>query len=62
MLGGMALLITVPIYIFYWKGPAIRARSKFAQQLANDREASKDKRIRRENEEKSDPAGRGMSA
>ncbi|KAL1954757.1 hypothetical protein VTO42DRAFT_757 [Malbranchea cinnamomea] len=53
LLGGIALLVTIPIYIFYWKGETIRARSKFAQQLASDREISKDRRIRREREQKS---------
>lgn len=48
----MALVVTIPIYVFYWKGPAIRAKSKFAQQLANDREMTKDMRNRREAGEK----------
>jgi len=26
------------IYVFYWKGPEIRARSKFALSLAEERE------------------------
>jgi hypothetical protein len=30
--------VTIPIYIFYWKGPEIRARSKFAQTVAGDRD------------------------
>lgn len=37
ILGFLALLVTIPIFVFYWKGPAIRARSKFAQTLASDR-------------------------
>ena len=40
------MLVAIPIYIFYWKGPQIRAKSKFAQTLAADRklkdEASSD--------------------
>ncbi|OQE83819.1 hypothetical protein PENNAL_c0030G00478 [Penicillium nalgiovense] len=36
-LGFMAILFTVPIYIFYWKGPRIRELSPFAQTLASDR-------------------------
>jgi hypothetical protein len=37
LLGCLAVIITTPIYIFYWKGPSIRERSKFAQTLASDR-------------------------
>lgn len=37
VLGFLALVVTIPIYIFYWKGPQIRARSKFAQTLAADK-------------------------
>ena len=37
ILGGIAILVTIPIYVFYWKGPQIRAKSKFAQVLASDR-------------------------
>ncbi|KAL4914658.1 major facilitator superfamily domain-containing protein [Aspergillus aurantiobrunneus] len=37
ILGVLAILVTIPIYIFYWKGPQIRERSKFAQTLAADR-------------------------
>ncbi|OQE43210.1 hypothetical protein PENCOP_c003G05623 [Penicillium coprophilum] len=36
-LGFMAILFTIPIYIFYWKGPSIRELSPFAQTLASDR-------------------------
>ena len=46
LLGCLAMLVAIPIYIFYWKGPQIRAKSKFAQTLAADRklkdEASSD--------------------
>ncbi|KAE8155213.1 major facilitator superfamily domain-containing protein [Aspergillus avenaceus] len=37
ILGCLAVLVTIPIYIFYWKGPQIRAKSKFAQTLEADR-------------------------
>jgi hypothetical protein len=37
ILGVLALLVTIPIYNFYWKGPTIRERSKFAQTLEADR-------------------------
>ncbi|KAJ5638917.1 hypothetical protein N7528_001307, partial [Penicillium herquei] len=36
-LGFMAILFTIPIYVFYWYGPAIRERCPFAQTLAADR-------------------------
>lgn len=37
ILGCVAFMVTIPIYIFYWKGPEIRESSKFAQTLAVDR-------------------------
>ncbi|KAK3170611.1 hypothetical protein OEA41_002692 [Lepraria neglecta] len=37
VLAGLAILVTIPIYIFYWKGPIVREKSKFAQTLASDR-------------------------
>lgn len=39
LLGFLAVLVTIPIYVFYYKGPAVRERSKFAQTLASDRKA-----------------------
>ncbi|CDM37697.1 hypothetical protein DTO013E5_6238 [Penicillium roqueforti] len=36
-LGFMAILFTIPIYVFYWEGPRIRDMSPFAQTLASDR-------------------------
>lgn len=39
VLGCIAILVTIPIYLFYWYGPTIRAKSKFAQVLAADRKA-----------------------
>ena len=33
------MLVAVPIYVFYWYGPPIRRRSKFAQQVEQDRVA-----------------------
>lgn len=35
--------LTLAVYIFYWYGPQIRARSKFAQTLASDRKTMGDK-------------------
>ncbi|EFE41044.1 MFS multidrug transporter, putative [Trichophyton verrucosum HKI 0517] len=44
ILGCISFLVTVPIYIFYWKGPQIRARSKFAQGVARNRNELKHRR------------------
>lgn len=40
LLGCIAVLVMIPIYVCYWKGPAIRASSKFAQTLEADRQRS----------------------
>nr|UJH94475.1 Bmrp [Starmerella bombicola] len=37
LLGCIAIMVAIPIYVFYWKGPLIRKRSKFAQALAADK-------------------------
>ncbi|KAK7959244.1 sugar transporter [Apiospora aurea] len=37
ILAGLSVIVVVPIYVFYWKGPVIRDRSKFAKSLAEDR-------------------------
>ncbi|OKL55470.1 hypothetical protein UA08_09314 [Talaromyces atroroseus] len=37
ILGCLAALVMIPIYVCYWKGPEIRQRSKFAQTLEADR-------------------------
>lgn len=42
ILGVLALVILVPVYIIYWKGPQIRNNSKFAMQLAKEDEKAKD--------------------
>ncbi|KAH9886770.1 major facilitator superfamily transporter [Xylariomycetidae sp. FL2044] len=39
LLGCIAVVVAVPIYIFYWRGPQIRAASRFAQTLEADRVA-----------------------
>ncbi|KAI9726624.1 MAG: hypothetical protein M1828_000991 [Chrysothrix sp. TS-e1954] len=44
LLGVLALLMALPIYIFYWKGPQIRKKSKFAQTLEYGRNEHRDKR------------------
>ncbi|SAM83463.1 related to multidrug resistant protein [Ustilago bromivora] len=40
LLAFLAIIVVIPVYIFYWKGPAIRERSRFAQSLAEDRKAN----------------------
>ncbi len=45
ILGCLAFCVTIPIYIFYYKGPEIRAKSKFAQVLASDRIAREEGRL-----------------
>ena len=35
----IGLCVAIPVYIFYYNGPAIRARSKFAMTLAADGKA-----------------------
>ncbi|KAL3458926.1 major facilitator superfamily domain-containing protein [Aspergillus heterothallicus] len=47
LLGVLAIFVTIPIYIFYWKGPQIRERSKFAQTLAADRARHEGRRASR---------------
>ncbi|KAJ5238810.1 hypothetical protein N7468_003429 [Penicillium chermesinum] len=44
ILGIVGFMVMVPLYVFYWKGPEIRKRSKFAQQLAADREHNYERR------------------
>ena len=50
ILAFLALLVTIPIYVFYWKGPAIRERSKFAQTLASDKQTRKGRGVVNEKE------------
>lgn len=44
LLACLAVLVTIPIYVVYWKGPEIRAKSKFAQSLDKSREERTEKR------------------
>ncbi|KAJ5758916.1 hypothetical protein N7520_006072 [Penicillium odoratum] len=37
LLGFLAIIFTIPIYVFYWYGPRIREKCPFAQTLASDR-------------------------
>ncbi|GKZ33983.1 hypothetical protein AbraIFM66950_004114 [Aspergillus brasiliensis] len=48
ILACLSCLVVLPIYIFYWKGPQIRERSKFAQTLASDRKANQGHRVSKE--------------
>lgn len=41
----LAFLVTIPVYVFYWKGPQIRKASKFAMSLDQDRKDNKGRRI-----------------
>ena len=44
VLACLACVVVIPIYIFYWQGPWIRAHSKFAQSLASEREQNQGRR------------------
>lgn len=37
LLAFLAILVAIPIYIFYWKGEQIRAKSPFAQEIMRAR-------------------------
>lgn len=39
ILGVIAIFVTVPIFVFYFKGEYFRDRSKFAKTLASERQA-----------------------
>ncbi|CAG7946315.1 unnamed protein product [Penicillium nalgiovense] len=53
ILACLSCLVVTPIYIFYWKGPQIRAKSKFASTLAADREQNNGRRVSRISQEPS---------
>jgi len=44
ILACIAVVVTIPIYVCYWKGPVIRERSKFAQTLAGQRQDNNGRR------------------
>ena len=44
LLACLAVVVTIPTYIVYWKGPDIRAKSKFAQSLDKTRDERTEKR------------------
>lgn len=41
ILGIIAVFVTIPIYVFYWKGQWFRENSKFAQTLSGEREKNR---------------------
>ncbi|PKX89854.1 uncharacterized protein P174DRAFT_454842 [Aspergillus novofumigatus IBT 16806] len=45
LLGCTGVPVLIPLYIFYWKGPTIRERSKFAQMLEADRQRHMSRRV-----------------
>ncbi|KAJ6160420.1 hypothetical protein N7470_003816 [Penicillium chermesinum] len=45
VLSCLSCLVVAPIYVFYWKGPEIRKRSKFAESLAADRKEHGGRRV-----------------
>lgn len=47
VLACLSCLVVIPIYVFYWKGPQVRERSKFAQSLAAIRKENKGRRASR---------------
>lgn len=53
--------ITIPIYIFYWKGEWFRKKSKFAQSLQADREETKQKRLSSAKPEQLQPSNFGIA-
>ncbi|GKT61906.1 major facilitator superfamily transporter [Colletotrichum tofieldiae] len=55
VLACLALLVTIPVYLIYWKGPVIRERSKFAQSLHADRRAKGGRRVVEAPEEQLEP-------
>lgn len=44
LLACLALFVTIPVYLIYWKGPWLREKSKFAQSLAADRKVRGERR------------------
>ncbi|ERF70933.1 hypothetical protein EPUS_06718 [Endocarpon pusillum Z07020] len=44
ILACLAVAVIIPIYVFYWKGPQIRLKSRFAQELEKGRQARMQKR------------------
>jgi len=38
LLFAVSVLVCIPVYVFYWKGPAVRARSKWAEKIKKEQE------------------------
>ncbi|TQN64876.1 putative transporter [Colletotrichum shisoi] len=56
VLACLAFLVTIPVYLIYWKGPVIRERSKFAQSLLSEgRRAKGGRRVVAAPEEQLEP-------
>lgn len=47
VLACLSCVVVAPIYVFYWKGPQIRAKSKFAQALAAENKTNQGRRVSR---------------
>ncbi|KAL4962070.1 major facilitator superfamily domain-containing protein [Aspergillus stella-maris] len=47
ILACLSCLVVAPIYVFYWKGPQIRANSKFAQALQAENKTNQGRRASR---------------
>lgn len=45
ILFGISFVLVAAVYVIYWKGPALRARSPFAQKLANARQETGGRRV-----------------
>ena len=45
ILACLAFIVVIPVYVIYWKGPQIRAASKFAQSLDAERKEKKTGRL-----------------
>jgi hypothetical protein len=45
ILFGISLLLVVSVYVIYWKGPVLRKRSPFAQQLSAARQDTGGRRV-----------------
>lgn len=57
LLGFLAIIFIIPLYIFYWNGPRMREKSKFAQVLLADRKRKTEKTGRRPSQCGSGEAG-----
>ena len=43
LLGGVAVLVVVPIYVFYWKGETIRMNSRFSLEIIKHRQEMRER-------------------